>query len=166
MALSVRHPEQFLLCIIELDMGVGVQRHADIAVTHDILQRLRAHSRLCHIGTEGMPAHMGRDLRQLYPVDLIILGYNMLHILFPMQCYHGHGIVLVQPPAVHIFLSAVLVDVTVSIPPVSTLILSIVENAIALVAFFSLIASPFLEGEARPAIKLYHRNGSPYRRII
>ena len=95
MGLPVRHTEQFLLGIIELDMGISVQRYGYVTVSHDILQRLRTHSRLCHIGTEGMPAHMGRDLRQLYPVDLIILGYNMLHILFPMQCYHGH-IVLVQ----------------------------------------------------------------------
>ena len=39
--LSAGYPQEFLLRIIEMNMRVSVQRHADIAVTHDILQRLR-----------------------------------------------------------------------------------------------------------------------------
>lgn len=93
--ISVRHPEQFLLGIIKLDMSISVQRYGYVTVTHDVLQGFRAHSGLCHIGAEGMPAYMGRDLGQLYPVNLVILGYNMLHILFPMQCHHRH-IIFVQ----------------------------------------------------------------------
>ena len=59
--LSAGYPQEFLLCIIELNVCVGVQRHADIAVSHDILQRLGIHSGLCHVGAEGMPAYVRRD---------------------------------------------------------------------------------------------------------
>ena len=76
MGLSIRHPEQFFLGIIEWDVGICVQRYGNVTVSHDILQSLWTHSRLCHIGAEGMPAHMGCDLRQLYPVDLMILPFH------------------------------------------------------------------------------------------
>ena len=48
---------QFFLSIIELDMGIGVQCYADVAVSHDILQGLGTHTGLCHIGTEGVLIH-------------------------------------------------------------------------------------------------------------
>ena len=38
--LSTGYPEKFRLGIIELNVRVSVQRHANIAVTHDILQRI------------------------------------------------------------------------------------------------------------------------------
>ena len=76
-------------------MRVGVQRHADIAVSHDILQRLGIHSGLCHVGTESVPTHMGCDLRQLHTIGLVVLGNHMLHVLLPVKRHHRH-IVLVQ----------------------------------------------------------------------
>ena len=51
--LSAGYPQEFLLRIIELNMSVSVQRHADIAVSHDILQRLGVHSGLGHVGACG-----------------------------------------------------------------------------------------------------------------
>ena len=48
--LSAGYPQEFLLRIIELNMSVSVQRHANIAVSHDILQRFGIHSGLCHVG--------------------------------------------------------------------------------------------------------------------
>ena len=82
--LSAGYPQEFLLRIIELNVGVGVQRHTDIAVTHDILQRLGIHPRLCHVGAESMPTHMGCDLGQLHTVGLVVLGNHMLHVLLPV----------------------------------------------------------------------------------
>ena len=38
--LSAGYPQEFLLRIIEPYVRVGVQRHADITVPHDILQRI------------------------------------------------------------------------------------------------------------------------------
>ena len=34
---TLRHTEQFFLHIIELHMGIGVQRHADVRMSHDVL---------------------------------------------------------------------------------------------------------------------------------
>ena len=49
-----RYSKQLCLCVIELHMGVNIQRHADVRMPHDILQCLRAHSGFRHIGTEGV----------------------------------------------------------------------------------------------------------------
>ena len=93
--LSAGYPQEFLLCIIEPHVCVGVQRHADIAVSHDILQRLGIYSGLCHVGAESVPTHMGCDLRQLHTVGLVVLGNHMLHVLLPMERHHRY-LILVQ----------------------------------------------------------------------
>ena len=53
--LSAGYPEQLCLGIIELNVRVSVQRHTDIAVTHDILQCLRVHTGLGHVGAKWSP---------------------------------------------------------------------------------------------------------------
>ena len=50
------YSKQLCLCVIELHMGVNIQRHADVRMTHDILQCLGVHPGFFHIGTEGVPA--------------------------------------------------------------------------------------------------------------
>ena len=35
-------------------MGVIVQRHGDVGVAHDVLQRLGVHTGICHAGTEKL----------------------------------------------------------------------------------------------------------------
>ena len=60
------HALHFGLRVFEADMGVGVQRNADVAVAHDVLQRFGIHPVLSRPGAEHMPADMGRDLRQLH----------------------------------------------------------------------------------------------------
>ena len=59
---------------------------ADVAMPHQVLKRLRIHSRFCHIGAVCMPAHMGSHLRHLNLVDRIILLTNMIEVMLPMQC--------------------------------------------------------------------------------
>lgn len=76
-------------------MGVGIQCYADVCMAHDVLQCLGVHPGFCHIGTEGMSAHMRGYFRHLDAVNLVILLDNMLHVLLSMKRYHGH-IVLVQ----------------------------------------------------------------------
>ena len=71
--LSFHHPFKFHLRILEFDMGIGVQRDAAIRVTHDILQGFGIHAALCHVGTEGMTAHMRGDFRKLNFVDAVVL---------------------------------------------------------------------------------------------
>ena len=60
--LSFHNPVKFRLGIVKSQMGIGVQRDADIRVTHDVLQSFRAHAAARHVGTEGVPAYMGCDL--------------------------------------------------------------------------------------------------------
>ena len=42
-------------------MGVVVQRHGDIGVAHDVLQRLGIHTGVCHAGTERVPLRYNKD---------------------------------------------------------------------------------------------------------
>ena len=70
--LRFHHPVKFHLRILEFDMGIGVQRDADIRVTHDILQGFGVHAALCHVGAEGMAAHMGRDFRKQAMTSFLI----------------------------------------------------------------------------------------------
>ena len=45
-------PFHFLLCGMESSVGVIVQRHYNVGVSHDVLQCLGVHARVCHSGTE------------------------------------------------------------------------------------------------------------------
>ena len=42
-------------------MGVVVQRHGDIGVAHDVLQRFGIHAGVCHTGTERVPLWHNKD---------------------------------------------------------------------------------------------------------
>ena len=76
-------------------MGVDVQRHADVRMTHDILQCLRVHSGFRHIGTEGVSAYMRGYFGHLDAVDLVVLLDNVLQVFLPMQRNH-RSVILVQ----------------------------------------------------------------------
>ena len=65
-------------------MSVDVHRDTDVAVPHEILQRLGVHTRLRLIATVGVPAYMRCDLRHLHPVDFVIFLSDVLKILFPV----------------------------------------------------------------------------------
>lgn len=71
--LSLHHPVKFHLGILKFHMGIGVQRDADIRVTHDILQGFGIHAALCHIGAESMAAHMRGDFRKLNFINAVVL---------------------------------------------------------------------------------------------
>ena len=88
-------PVKFRFRIVKFDMGIGVQRDADIRMTHDILQGFGVHTALGHVGAEGMAAYMGRDLRKLNFVNAVVFLQNMLEVMLPMEGDHGH-IIFVQ----------------------------------------------------------------------
>ena len=93
--LPLRDPVKFRFCIVKFDVGIGVQRDADICVTHDILQGFGIHTAPCHVGAEGMAAHMGRDFGKLNFVNAVVFLQNMLEVMFPVEGDHGH-VILVQ----------------------------------------------------------------------
>ena len=76
-------------------MGVGIQRYANVAVTHDVLQCLGIHTGFGHIGAECVPAHMGRDLGHLYLVNAVVLVQGVLEVMLPMHCHH-RAVILVK----------------------------------------------------------------------
>lgn len=84
--LGFRHSKQLCLCVIELHMGVDVQRHADVRMTHDILQCLWIHSGFRHIGTEGVSAYMRGYFGHLDAIDIVVFLNNVLQIFLPVQC--------------------------------------------------------------------------------
>ena len=63
--LGFRYSKQLRLCVIELHMGVNIQRHADVRMSHDVLESLGAHAGLRHVGAEGMSAYMRRHFGHL-----------------------------------------------------------------------------------------------------
>ena len=83
--LGFRYSMQLCLCVIELHMGVNIQRYADVRMTHDILQCLWIHSGFRHIRTEGVSAYMRSYFGHLNAVNLVIFLNDMFQVLFPMK---------------------------------------------------------------------------------
>ncbi len=66
-------------------MHVGIQRDTDIAMSHQVLERLWVHAGLLHVATVGMAADMGSDIRHLHPVDIIVPFDHVVEAVFPMH---------------------------------------------------------------------------------
>ena len=131
----MRHPKQLRLCLIELHMGVNIQRHADVRMTHDVLEGLRVHAGLHHVRAESMSAYMRRYLGHGDAIDLVVL----LHVLSQRKITLsalGCRIILIQKPTVHIFLFSVLINVTVAAPPICTLAFTFTQNLVSIVSSF------------------------------
>lgn len=63
---------------------------------HEILQRLRIHSRFFHIRTIDMSAYMRRDIWQLHTVDIIVPSNHMIETMLPVHCHKWHSIIIVK----------------------------------------------------------------------
>ena len=61
---------------------------------HQILQCLRIHPGLCHVGTVGVAAYMRSDVWHLHPVNLIVPCYHMVESMFPMHGYKRHSLIV------------------------------------------------------------------------
>ena len=76
-------------------MGVGVERDADIAVAHQVLERLRVHPCFCLIAAIGMAADVRGDVGHLDPVDIVVALDHMVEPVLPVH-RHFRQAVLVQ----------------------------------------------------------------------
>lgn len=77
-------------------MGVNIQRDAHIGMSHDILQGLDVHASIRHVRAEGVPEHMGRDVRQrLVRVQLLIFLHCPAHFILNVQG-NLRAVVLIQ----------------------------------------------------------------------
>lgn len=74
-------PFHFLLCGMESSVGVIVQRHYNVGVSHDVLQCLGVHARVCHSGTECMPHGVRRHHigQRLLVALVVLLGKALEH---------------------------------------------------------------------------------------
>lgn len=52
---------------------------------HQVLERLGVHARLRHVATVGMAADVGRDVRHLHPVDIVVPLDHVVESVFPMH---------------------------------------------------------------------------------
>ena len=72
-------------------VGVDIEGHARVGVPHEILQTFQIDPAVCHLRTEGMAQHMGRDRGQLVLMGVVIPVHHPLHHMLQM---HGHLMVL------------------------------------------------------------------------
>lgn len=68
-------------------MGVVVQRHGDVGVAHDVLQRLGIHTGVCHTGTERVPEGVRGNVGQLLLVLLVIFLHKALNHRVVVDAY-------------------------------------------------------------------------------
>ena len=75
---------------------------------------------------------VGYDVIKQISFNLLFLFSQGRLSLFSL----GHRIIFIQPPAVHILLFAILVQIAEPIPPILALILAFSQNPIAIVSSF------------------------------
>ena len=63
-------------------MGVIVQRHGDVGVAHDVLQRFGIHTGVCHTGAECVPLWHNKDKPE-NPCGA--RSWRLVLILFPLK---------------------------------------------------------------------------------
>lgn len=82
-------------------MGIRVERHLYVGMTHDVFQLRRVHALARHLRAEGMAADMGRDLRKLLLIDSVVLRHRVLKILLPVQGDAGHLVLIKEQEAAY-----------------------------------------------------------------
>ena len=85
--LSLLHAVKLFGGVFQPQLGVSVERDADVAVTHQVLQCLRIHPSLGPIAAVGMAADVRRNVGHLHPVNLIVAPYHVVEAVLPV---HGH----------------------------------------------------------------------------
>ena len=73
-------------------MGVIVQRHGDVGVAHDVLQRLGIHTGVCHAGTERVPEGVRGDVGQLLLVLLVVLPHKAPNHVVIVHAHFRHPV--------------------------------------------------------------------------
>ena len=69
-------------------VGVNIECHARIGVTHQVLKVLDVHAVVCIVGAEGMPEHMRGDMRQgAVRMQLLVLLHCPAHLVLNVQCH-------------------------------------------------------------------------------
>lgn len=71
-------------------MGVNIECHTRIGVTHQVLKVLDVHAIVCIVGAEGMPEHMRGDVGQgAVRMQLFVLLHCPSHLVLDVQRHLG-----------------------------------------------------------------------------
>ena len=76
LSLQCSQAVHFSFCRSRIGMGIIIQCHLDIRMSHDILQGFRVHALIGQTRAEGVPETVWRDLRQRLLVGLAVLLQN------------------------------------------------------------------------------------------
>ena len=66
---------------------------------HQVLERLGVHARLRHVAAVGMAADMGRDVRHLHPVDIVVPLDHVVEAVFPMHRHQRVAVLIREKEA-------------------------------------------------------------------
>ena len=98
------HSPQFVLCVLQAEVSISIQRNPDFAMAHKVLQCLCVHSRFSHIAAIGVAADVRGNVRQLKAVNVIVPLNHIVESVFPVHCDQRHSIfVVVQKSRVPIY---------------------------------------------------------------
>ena len=75
-------------------MRVYVERHPDIRVPHQVLQRFRIHPGSRLVAAVGMATHVRSDVRHLHPVYLVVAVDHVIEAMLPMHRYQRHPLII------------------------------------------------------------------------
>ena len=85
--LGFLHAANFLGSVFQPQVSVSVERDADIAVTHQVLECLWVHPGFGLIAAVGMAADVRGDIGHLDPIDIVVAFDHMVEPVLPV---HGH----------------------------------------------------------------------------
>ena len=89
---------------IKAAVGVDIQRHAGVGMSHQILQTFNIKPSLLNVGAEGMPQHMRRDPRDRLAVCLFKSRLQTSHIVLQVHRNLRHpGFVQKEEAAVTVY---------------------------------------------------------------
>ena len=93
--LGFLHAAKFLGGVFQSQVSIGVERDADVAVAHQVLQRLRIHPGLGLIAAVSVATDVRGDVGHLNPVDIVVALDHMVETVLPVH-RHFRQAVLVQ----------------------------------------------------------------------
>lgn len=80
--------DHYICSILQSEVRVCIRCHPDVAMSHQILERLQVHARLFHIAAIGMTTGIGHDIRYLHSINLIVISLD--HMFKTVLLIHRH----------------------------------------------------------------------------
>ncbi len=88
------HPPHFLKSVLQSQVRVRVHRHPDVAMTHQVLQRLRVHACPSLNAAVSVAAYVRRDVWHLFPENLVVALHHVIEPMFPVHRNQRHPVII------------------------------------------------------------------------